>query len=339
MATIWFDITNTPHVHFQLALYKDLKKSGYQFQFTAREFSETSRLLKANLDEEFKLIGGHHGKGYFSKVLGLSIRFLKVFKNAPVFDISISNGSEGAIWTAWLKRKKSIAFGDNDQARQWTYSRFVNYCFFPDVIDKNILIKQGIKKKKLYQYHGYKEDVYIADYMPDREFLTGLPFDHYILVRPENVQANYIRNGNVKSITPELLKLLTQKGYNILYLPRYDFDKYYTKGLKNIFIPENPMNGLDACYHADAVLTGAGTFAREAACLGVPAFSFYAGKELLTVDKSMIKKGWTFFSRDPREIVNYLPKTKRRDSSLNRSKEVKKEVIEKLEEVIEKLLS
>ena len=99
------------------------------------------------------------------------------------------------------------------------------------------------------------------------------------------------------------------------------------------------MNGLDACYHADAVLTGAGTFAREAACLGVPAFSFYAGKELLTVDKSMIKKGWTFFSRDPREIVNCLPKTKRRDSSLNRSKEVKKEVIEKLEEVIEKLLS
>lgn len=248
--------------------------------------------------------------------------------------MSLSNGSESAIWTSWLKRKCSVAFGDNNQARQWTYSRFVDYCFFPSAIDRAILTKQGIKKNKLYQFNGYKEDIYIADYQPDHRFLSELPFDDYVLVRPENLQANYIRNGKVRSITPELLKLLTGQGYNVLYLPRYAFDRGYANGLKNVHIPSVPVNGLDACYFADAVLTGAGTFAREAACLGVPAVSFYAGKELLTVDQSMIKKGWTFFSRDPNKIVNHLPQTRRRARSINRCKAVKSEVLEKLESVI-----
>jgi hypothetical protein len=124
-------------------------------------------------------------------------------------------------------------------------------------------IKQGIKKEKLHQYNGYKEDIYIADYRPDQRFLSELPFDNYVLVRPENIQANYIRNGNVHSIASELLKLLTGKGYNVLYLPRYAFDREYANGLKNVHIPSAPVNGLDACYFTDAVLTGAGTFARK----------------------------------------------------------------------------
>ena len=334
MKTIWFDITNTPHVHFQLALHRGLKKGGYNFEFTAREFSETTRLLRNNLGSSFKIVGGHHGKNYFGKILGLALRTFSVYRQAPDFDVSISNGSESAIWTSWLKRKCAIAFGDNDQARQWTYSRFVDYCFFPCAIDRKILIKQGIKQDRLYQYNGYKEDIYIADYKPDQQFLKNLPFEDYVLVRPENIQANYIRKGNVRSIVPELLNLLAAKGYNVLYLPRYAFDREYASGFKNIHIPSAPINGLDACYFADAVLTGAGTFAREAACLGVPTVSFYAGKDLLTVDQSMIKKGWTFFSRDPEKIVNHLRQSQRRNSSIDRSKAVKSEVLAKLEDVI-----
>ncbi|MDY0222709.1 MAG: DUF354 domain-containing protein [Desulfobacterium sp.] len=334
MKKIWFDITNTPHVHFQLALYRGLKKDAYTFEFTAREFSETTRLLKAHLGSSFKILGGHHGKNYFGKITGLAIRAMSVYQQSPEFDVSISNGSESAIWTSWLKRKRAIAFGDNDQARQWTYSRFVDYCFFPSAINKTILINQGIKKNKLYQYNGYKEDIYIADYQPDQQFLSELPFNNYVLVRPENIQANYIRNGNVRSIAPELLRLLTGKGYNVLYLPRYAFDRNYAEGLKNVHIPSAPVNGLDACYFADAVLTGAGTFAREAACLGVPAVSFYAGRELLMVDQSMIEKGWTFFSRNPEEIVNHLPQTRRRAIGIERCKAVKSEVLNKLKNVI-----
>ncbi|HNQ43145.1 MAG TPA: DUF354 domain-containing protein, partial [Candidatus Cloacimonadota bacterium] len=146
---------------------------------------------------------------------------------------------------------------------------------------------------------------------------------------------NYINNKSARPITPKLLQELSRAGYNILYLPRYSVDKAYADGVKNVYIPDKPLNGLDACYYSDAVLTGAGTFAREAACLGVPSFSFFAGKSLLAVDKSMIKDGRMFFSRDVSELMAKLKTSARTDVDLSRSKAVQAEVISKLKEVIE----
>jgi len=112
-------------------------------------------------------------------------------------------------------------------------------------------------------------------------------------------------------------------------------DKAYAEGVKNIYVPDKPINGLDACFFSDAVLTGAGTFAREAACLGVPSFSFFAGKSLLAVDKAMIRDGKMFFSREVSELMARLKTSDRTDVDLNRSKAVQEEVISKLKEVIE----
>jgi len=214
-------------------------------------------------------------------------------------------------------------------------SKFTDMSFWPMAIPIDCITKQGFKPSKIYQYHGYKEDVYIADYKSNPEFLSSFPFKHYIVVRPENLQANYINNNSARPITPKLLKALSESGYNILYLPRYAVDKSYADGIKNVYIPDKPVNGLDACYYSDAVLTGAGTFAREAACLGVPSFSFFAGKSLLAVDKSLIKAGKMFFSRDVQELLKKLKSSSRTEVDLTRSKAVQEEVISKLKEVIE----
>jgi len=330
---IWFDIMNTPQVHTLLSI-RNMLDNKNEFIFTAREFSETARLLEKVLDEPFETIGGHHGKKYINKIIGTVDRFFKVHNKKLEYDLSISNGSENAIWSSFLRGKKSIAFGDNDTARQWTYARFCDYAFFPNAISKKLLNKQGLKDRKLYQYNGYKEDLYISSYTPDKDFKNNIPFGNYVVVRPENIMANYIRNKQVKSITPELLKLLSKKGYNILYLPRYNFDKSYADGIKNIYIPDNPINGLNASYFSDGVLTGAGTFAREAACLGVPSISFFAGNKLLAVDRQMIQDEWMYFSREPKEIVNYLLNSQKKEADLARSKKVYNEVKDKLNQVI-----
>jgi len=333
---IWYDITNTPQVHFLLAIDKMLKETGLVDNtiYSARDFSETIKMLEERVGkDDYTVIGSHYGKSYFNKVMGLLKRFKDVYSLPFNYDVSISCGSESAVWTSFLKGKKSIAFGDNDQARQWTYAPMVSYAFFPSAIPTKLLEKQGLKGK-LYQYNGYKEDVYLADFKPSNDFLSTLPFDHYVVVRPENVMANYIRNSSVKTITPELLQLLTKQGYNVLYLPRYAHDRAFADGLKNIFIPEKPINGLDACYYADAVLTGAGTFAREAACLGVPSFSFFLGKQLLAVDQQLIKDGKMFFSRCPEEIIKQLLVSNKQQPDLQRcvivKDEIKKQLVERL---------
>ncbi len=334
--TVWYDITNTPQVHFLLAIERLIKERNLSSEsvYTARDFSETIKLLEQRVGKDnFLTIGGHYGKYYVKKVFGLLSRFKQVYSLPLDYDVSISCGSENAVWSSFLYRKTSIAFGDNDLARQWTYGPFVDYAFFPNAIPTKKLLSQGLRGK-LYQYDGYKEDLYLGYFTPNDSFLHTLPFDNYVVVRPENIKANYIRNNAAQSITPALLKLLTEKGFNILYLPRYELDRQYAHGLKNIFIPEQPINGLDACYFATAVLTGAGTFAREAACLGVPSFSFFAGSDLLAVDKKMIQDGWMFFSRDPHELVGHLLHSQRKESDLTRCTLVQQEVGEKLTEIL-----
>lgn len=333
---IWYDITNTPQVHFILALKDSLSKvMPHQSIISAREFSETASLLKQKTDDPFTTIGSHKGKSKAKKIGGLLHRFAEAQKTVSKYDVSISCGSEAAVWTSALRRKKSIAFGDNDLAKQWTYGIFVDMAIFPDAIEESVLTRQGIGKKRLYRYHGFKEDIYLANYKPDRSFVDTLPFSTYVVVRPENLQANYINNEEASPITPMLLKELSKSGYNILYLPRYEIDRSFSEGIDNIYIPEQPVNGLDACFFADAVLTGAGTFAREAACLGVPSFSFFAGKDLLAVDKALIRDGKMFFSRDVLDLLAALRKSARSEESLTRSQAVQDEVINKLKELLE----
>ena len=103
-------------------------------------------------------------------------------------------------------------------------------------------------------------------------------------------------------------------------------------------IPKKALNGLDLCWYSDAVLTGSGTFAREAACMGTPAVSFFPGKRLLSVDQELINEGKIFHSRDVDEIMEYIssqPK-KNKKPNLEQSKKVKKEVVDITKEIIEK---
>jgi len=333
---VWFDITNTPHVHFLLGIRDALEENNtFEYIYTSRDFSETNKLLKQKIGDDFISIGGHAGKNKINKVVGLFKRFWQVSNAVKEYDISISNGSENAIWLSALKRKKTIAFGDNDTASQWTYAPFVDFAFFPNAINRSILNKQRLTDNKLYLYDGYKEDIYIAHYKPDSNFLSTLPFENYVIVRPENLMANYLRNNSVRSIVPALLKQLEKAGCNILYLPRYKQDFEYAQDIKNIYIPPTPINGLDACYFSQAVLTGAGTLAREAACMSVPAVSFYAGQQLLAVDQKMIKNGMIFYSRDPSKILQNVLRSKKEEPDFSRSRIAKEEVREKLEKVID----
>lgn len=330
--TIWYDVTNSPHANFLYPILQMLNKY-YQSFLSARQFSETAYLVEQKFMLKPLLLGKHYGKSKVSKIYGLLYRLKELANNIPHFDISISCGGVEASLLSTFRKKKSIIFDDNDLSPNWMYAPFSDFAFFPTAVSYSKLKKQGFKKNKLYQYHGYKEDIYVADFKPSTNFLNQLPFTKFVTIRPENIKANYL-NKRINTIVPDLIKILESKNINVLYFPRYDSDKQYVRGFGNVYIPNRPFNGLDVCYYSKAVLTGAGTFAREAACLGTPAISFYPGKELLSVDKQMIRDGWLFFSREPQEIVDYLSSTNKIEVDLSRSKKVQREVFNKLKEVI-----
>jgi predicted glycosyltransferase len=328
---IWFDFTNVPHVNFLRPIINHYT-NDFKIIYSLRDFAETAGLFEKKIGEPYFKVGKHLGSSKIKKIQGSFKRIVELQKTIPYFDIKISVGGDASSFVAKLRNKLSITFDDNEKAPNWRYAPFSDFTFWPSVIPLETLHKQFFKDDKIYRYNGYKEDLYIADYVPDTSFKEKLPFDSYVVVRPENLNANYVE-GN-KSIVNQLLVELTKRNINIIFLPRYESDRQFAKSFKNIFIPSEAIDGLDACYYADAVLTGAGTMAREAACLGVPAVSFYAGKELLTVDQSLISHGRMFFSRNVEEIINYLGKAMRKGTFVNASKDVKTAIISRLDKVI-----
>ena len=335
---IWFDITNVPHVNFFLPIIRKYEEE-FDIIFSLRDFAETKSLFEKRIDKPYIEVGQHKGGNKLRKIIGVVERIFLLNKQIPNFDIKISVGGDASCIIAKIRRKLSVTFDDNEKAPNWRYAPFSDLAFWPKVVPQQKLRKQFFKKN-LYQYNGYKEDFYLADYQPNPAFLEQLPFEHYVVVRPENIRANYVEGR--QSIVSELLKQLDAAGYNILFLPRYESDRDYAQGIKNIYMPKEAVNGLDACYYADAILTGAGTMAREAACLGVPSVSFFAGIHLLSVDQSLVDAGKMFFSRDVAQIMQYLEHAK--DSffeyraggiaGLERCKQVQQEILDVLDQQI-----
>ena len=340
--TIWFDITNVPHVNFLLPIIRKYE-GEFDMVFTLRDFAETKGLFEKRIGKPYVEVGQHQGGNKLKKLLGLIKRIIALHKQVPDFDIKISVGGDSSSPVAWWRKKMAVTFDDNETSPNWMYAPFTNLAFWPKVINPAVLRKQGFKKN-LYQYNGYKEDFYLANYEPNPAFLEQLPFDHYVVVRPENIKASYVEGR--QSIVPELLKKLDAAGYNILFLPRYESDKDYATGIKNIYVPKEAVNGLDACYYADAILTGAGTMAREAACLGVPSVSFFAGAHLLAVDQSMVDAGKMFYSRDVEQIMQFLDKSRNSFfaergggiAGLERCKAVQQEILDTLDQRIREYL-
>lgn len=333
--TIWFDITNVPHVNFLLPIIRKYE-GEFEMVFSLRDFAETKGLFEKCIGRPYIEAGQHQGGNKIKKLIGLLKRIIALQKQIPYFDIKISVGGDSSSPVAWWRQKMAVTFDDNETSPNWMYAPFTDLAFWPKVIDTKRLNKQYFNKN-LYQYNGYKEDFYLADYRPDPTFLNKLPFEHYVVVRPENIKASYVEGR--QSIVPELLKALDAQGYNILFLPRYESDRDYAKDIKNIYIPTEAVNGMDACYYADAILTGAGTMAREAACLGVPSVSFFAGAHLLTVDQSLVDAGKMFYSRDVQQIMQYLETAKGNFyaergggiAGLERCKKVQQEILDVLD--------
>ena len=339
---IWFDITNVPHVSFFLPIIHKYENE-YDIIFSLRDFAETKSLFEKRIGKEYIEVGQHKGGNKLRKILGVVERIFLLNKQIPEFDIKISVGGDASCIIAKLRGKLSVTFDDNEKAPNWRYAPFSDLAFWPKVVPQQKLRKQFFKKN-LYQYNGYKEDFYLANYEPNSAFLEQLPFEHYVVVRPENIKANYVEGR--QSIVPELLKTLDAAGYNILFLPRYESDKDYAAGIKNIYVPKEAVNGLDACYYADAILTGAGTMAREAACLGVPSVSFFAGAHLLAVDQSMVDAGKMFYSRDVQQIMHFLNNSRHAFftergggiAGLERCKAVQQEILNTLDKKIREYL-
>lgn len=305
---IWIDLINPSHALFFGALIPELR--DHDVSVTLRDRAETVELARS-----FGINGRVLGTDYrdpIKKTLNMVYRTLDLYANAGPFDCALSFENGMSIFVSKLRRKKSILLCDNDLKFQQMTSGFqdlesrikmmADYIVVPRACYQNFV--RHVDEERVISYDGYKEDIYIADFTPDPHFFEKIPFDRYVVIRPEALGSFYVKDK--QSIVPELLELFRKEQINVIYLPREREDYAYAKGFDEVYIPKNALNGLDLCYYADAVLTGSGTMAREAACMGKRAVSFFPSSVMLSVDKQLMDERRVFHSRNPVEIVDYI---------------------------------
>lgn len=330
---IWIDLANSPHVPFFRALIPEFERRGHTVLVTARRFAQTIELAEV-ADIKHDVIGGHGGAGLARKagnLIGRTISFVRWARGRGI-DLAVSHNSYAQTAAARALGIKSVTLMDYEyQPANHLAFRLANRVIVPLAFPDEALRRYGTSFKKVRRYNGTKEDVYLADFVPDPDFRKvlsemGIGADHIIVVvRPPANEALYHRFEN--ELFDELIdKLCSHPDVKIILLARSESQRvaYSSRNYANMIIPSDALDGANLIAHADLVISAGGTMNREAAALGVPAATIYAGK-WAAVDEELVRDGRLQRLKTQADLGN-LSVTKRSSTMARGALHVRQEV-------------
>lgn len=296
---IWIDLANSPHVPFFRALIPEFTARGNQVEITARDFAQTVELAaKAGMTPH--VIGGHGGGSITGKAGNLVGRAaaLRKWARDRGFDLAVSHNSYAQIAAAAALGIRTVTLMDYEhQPANHLAFRLASRVIVPRAFPAAELRKYGASLRKVKRYEGTKEDVYLADFSPDPAFAEVLrklgvaSEDVLVVVRPPAREALYHRFEN--ELFDELLtRLSSRDDAKIILLPRSDAQRseYEKRDWPNMIMPREALDGANLIAAADLVVSAGGTMNREAAALGVPAYSIYGGR-WAAIDEELVREG------------------------------------------------
>src|SRR2546422_6302610 len=331
---IWIDLANSPHVPFFRALIPEFVARGHQVEITARDFAQTVELAtKAGMMPH--VIGGHGGgrlTGKAGNLIGRAAALRKWARDRG-FDLAVSHNSYAQIAAAAALGIRSVTLMDYEhQPANHLAFRLASSVIVPRAFPASELKKYGASMRKGKRYEEMKEDVYLADFTPDAAFAETLrklgvaSEDVLVVARPPAREALYHRFEN--ELFDHLLSNLSSRpGVKIILLPRSEAqrEEYQEGKATNVITPREVLDGANLVAAADLVISAGGTMNREAAALGVPAASIYAGK-WAAIDEELIREG-RLRRITSREDIEALKVTKKRGLDPRRATQVRKEIV------------
>ncbi|MBC8042271.1 MAG: DUF354 domain-containing protein [Rhizobacter sp.] len=359
---VWIDLDNSPHVPLFIPVIRHYQSVSNRrpLVLTARNHAQTLELLQnAGLDHQTKIIGLHYGKSKVLKLYGLAVRALQLAayirtqkKNGIDVAVALSHGSRTMVIAAWLLGIPVITMYDYEFTETKIFNTLSEMVLVPEKIPDMVLDRIGLDPKKRFKYKGYKEELYLHDYRPDEHFWRKVETENncridtekiIVTLRPPASTANY-HNEQSEAVLKSLIeKLLGREDVFTLILPRtpeqrreietfineHAFDAAHRE--TNYLIPKRAINGLDLAYASDLLISGGGTMNREAALLGVPVYSIFAGEQG-ALDQYMEEAGMIRFIRSPEAIERIVLRKRLRGEAPHQiSQSVEKTVIEKIE--------
>jgi predicted glycosyltransferase len=161
--------------------------------------------------------------------------------------------------------------------------RLATAIVLPTALPDRLVRRQGASARKLFRYRGLKEELYLGDFEPDPRVMASMGIDRppdAALVVARTPPSGALYHGFDNPLFLALLEKLTRdQGAHCVLLARAAEERRALAGwrLPNCVIPETAVDSRSLMHAADMVLGAGGTMTREAALLGVPAVSVYAG--------------------------------------------------------------
>jgi len=314
---VWIDLDNTPHVPFFEPIMREFRARGYEVLCTARDAFQVCDLARQR-GLEFHQVGRHSGKNRIRKAVGLFYRALQLLplalREKPA--LAISHGSRAQIIACKLLNIPTVLIEDYEHA-DYPISMRPRWEIVPESIDDAGLCCDPDHARR---YPGLKEHVYVRNFQPDAAVLSqlGLKDQHLIVtVRPPATEAHY-HNERGESLFFELMSfLLNDPRVRIVLMPRNGRQADWIRQNKpgwfsnsRVVIPAGPMDGLNVIFHSDLVVSGGGTMNREAAALGVPAYSILCGK-VGAVDRALERNGQLTMVTSPKDFMQKIKLVRR----------------------------
>jgi predicted glycosyltransferase len=308
---VWIDFDNSPHVHFFAPLIRALERNGMGVMVTVRSFGQTEELARS-YHIPYTVIGEHRTPKFFlSRVTATVRRALRLaaFARHQRPNLAISHGSRALAMAAWMLRIPSMTIYDYEFVSSNFFSKVSEKVMVPETIPADRLQGQGVDLKKVIRYPGFKEEAYVYDLSLSSDILEELGLDPQrliITVRPPATWAHYHNPKSEVLFRTLVERLGREPDAQVIVLPRMKAQGEQLKAEYGMDRPpfrilEKSVDALSLMSYSDAVFSGGGTMIREAALLGVNAYSIFAGTTG-AADESLEKAGKLHILREPEEI-------------------------------------
>jgi predicted glycosyltransferase len=307
---LWADIENEPQVQYLLPIVEACHEHGADTLVTARDYGATFELLESR-GVKFHGVGSSYGASKSAKIIGLARRSreLSALLRQAALPDSLVCASRAAAIVARRLGIPSYVISDYEYANLTLFRWARSTILHPDVIASATYRSAGFPASRLIPFRGLKEDLTFADVDLDRVEPPplGEPSDDLarVLVRPPAVESHYYsqRSGHIYL---EALEVLARDEQAVLVLaPRYPHQISDLDGLPFVNEPivlKRPVPFVALLKAVDLILCSGGTMLREAAYLGIPAYSIF-GSRVGAVDRYLESIGRATLLSSQEELV------------------------------------
>jgi predicted glycosyltransferase len=279
---VWIDIDNPPQVQYLLPFVDAFRSRGASVLLTARAYGNTLELLEQK-SASFYPVGKEFGRSRIAKVAGVLRRTRALISLAgrdgkP--DVLLCSSRSSAL-AARRMSIPSFVIADYEYANSSFYRLTHSVILYPAVVDPAPFLASGVHADRLIPFPGLKEDISLSGLD-----LAGTPAHHFhaigddtlvrVLFRPPAELSHYFDPRSRDLALLALEYVASREDAVLVFSPRYswqqaDLEQFDWKNKPVILEQAVPFVSL--LKSVDVLVCSGGTMLREAAYLGLPAYS------------------------------------------------------------------